>query len=34
MSSRAAGDIAGLDPDPNLADKVGCASRARRLRSD
>jgi hypothetical protein len=29
MSSRAAGrDIAGLDPAANLADKVGCASRA------
>jgi hypothetical protein len=27
-------DIAGLDPVANLADKVGCASGARRLRSD
>ena len=33
MLSRAAErDIAGLDPVANLADKVGCASRARRLK--
>jgi len=34
LSSREAGDLAGLAPATNLADKVGCTNRARRLRSD